>query len=122
GGVVGRGGRTGRGARAQRAPAAAPAAKAADPAAGSVEFVHAPEGDVAFWVRAQVAALRPRQRIALVYVGASWCVPCRLFHRAAEKGQLNSAFPNLTFLEFDADRDSERLPSAGYQSQLIALC
>jgi len=99
------------------------ATKAAPPTQppGAVEFLHAGDGDVAEWVRAQIVALKARRRVALIYVGASWCEPCRAFHRAAEKGQLDSAFPNLTFLEFDADRDGERLANAGYYSKLIPL-
>jgi hypothetical protein len=50
----------------------------------------------------------------LVYVGAGWCAPCQEFHRAATESKLDAAFPDLTLLEFDADRDGERLVMAGY--------
>ncbi len=61
------------------------------------------------------------RRTLVVYVGAVWCEPCQRFHRALEQGDLDAMFPNVTFLEFDLDRDRERLASAGYASKLIPL-
>ena len=55
----------------------------------------------------------------VVYVGASWCEPCQDFHRAVEAGQLDEALAGVRFLEFDADRDAERLAAAGYDGRLI---
>jgi hypothetical protein len=34
-------------------------------------------------------------------------------------GELDKTFPNLTLLEFDADKDGERLLNYGYGSRLI---
>jgi hypothetical protein len=56
-----------------------------------------------------------------VYVGATWCEPCQRFHHAAERGELDAAFPTVTVLAFDLDRDRERLASAGYVSKYIPL-
>jgi thiol-disulfide isomerase/thioredoxin len=56
-----------------------------------------------------------------VYVGAGWCEPCQRFHRAAESGELDALFPSLTMLEFDLDRDAQRLAAAGYSSKYIPL-
>jgi hypothetical protein len=87
-----------------------------------LEFVAAPaSGDVAVAVNAQLAAARSERRRLLVYVGASWCEPCKRFHRAAESGALDDRFGDLRFLEFDHDRDGERLASAGYASSMIPL-
>src|ERR1051325_2532921 len=58
-------------------------------------------------------------RSVLVYIGATWCEPCQRFHAAANKGLLDASFPNLTLLEFDADKEGERLLNAGYGSRLI---
>jgi thiol-disulfide isomerase/thioredoxin len=81
------------------------------PAQGSVEAV----------VRdAWEAALAERRRL-VVYVGATWCEPCRRFHQAAERGELDDTFPNVTLLAFDLDRDRDRLAAAGYASNLIPL-
>src|SRR5215470_492206 len=99
---------------------AAAAAKDETPS-GHVEFVHAPDGDVASWVRGERAELQAKGRSVLVYGGASWCEPCERFHRAAADGKLDAAFPTLTLLEFDTDRDGERLAMAGYTSNLIPL-
>src|SRR5262249_45611898 len=60
-------------------------------------------------------------RQLLVYVGATWCEPCQRFHRAAAHGDLDSAFPKLTLLEFDLDRDGDRLRAAGYRSSYIPM-
>lgn len=57
----------------------------------------------------------------LVYVGASWCEPCRYFHDAALKGELDGALGHMAVLAFDADRDGARLAAAGYQSKMIPL-
>lgn len=60
------------------------------------------------------------QRV-LVYVGASWCEPCRRFHKALESGQLDESLAGTKFLEFDADRDREELRAGGYASKYIPL-
>ena len=63
------------------------------------------------------------KRIVVVYVGATWCEPCQRFHHALEGGELTHVEPlaHLTLLEFDLDRDRERLAAAGYQSKYIPL-
>lgn len=57
----------------------------------------------------------------LVYVGAPWCEPCRYFHEAAAKGELDDAFPNLRIIEFNLDEDEARLQVAGCRSRMIPL-
>jgi hypothetical protein len=79
------------------------------------------EGDVASIVREQAALAKADGGELLVYVGASWCEPCQRFHEAAAKGELDADFPKLTLIEFDADRDGDRLRAAGYKSRLIPL-
>jgi hypothetical protein len=87
--------------------------------AGHVRIVPAPaEGDVRQTVR---SALADASGDLIVYVGASWCEPCRRFHEAALGGELDQSFPGLTLLEFDLDRDRERLAAAGYVSKYIPL-
>lgn len=116
------------GCKAQEdATAAAPAhASAAVPSAhtssGHVRIDPAlPTGDVEPIVRDALARAAAEKRRLVVYVGASWCEPCRRFHDAAERGQLDATFPDLTLLVFDLDRDGERLASAGYVSKYIPL-
>jgi len=87
-----------------------------------VEIVAAPPtGDVAGLVRAELARAAHDQRSLLVYVGATWCEPCRRFHEAAKAGKLDKLFPELRLYELDADRDAERLATAGYASHFIPL-
>jgi thiol:disulfide interchange protein len=89
---------------------------------GKVEIVTAPlAGDVAQLVQAELTRAQQDRKQLLVYVGATWCEPCRNFHAAAASGQLDAQLPTLRLLEFDADRDNERLAFAGYFSQYIPL-
>ncbi len=78
-----------------------------------------PNGDLAPVVARQFAASKAENRTLLVYVGATWCEPCKRLHEAVEKGQLDAEFPDLDLLAFDADMDAERLEWAGYHSQMI---
>ncbi len=103
-------------------------AKPEGPAAGAVqgeghvEIVPGPnEGSVKAAVQAEVTRAHERGRQLVVYVGAHWCEPCMRFHDAAQAKQLDARFPKLTLLEFDLDRDRERLEEAGYKSRMIPL-
>ena len=90
--------------------------------AGKVEFLVAPPtGEVATIVDSEQKRAAREGRKLLVYVGATWCEPCQRFHHAAADGKLDAAFPTLRFVEFDSDRDSERLATAGYVSRFIPL-
>lgn len=86
-----------------------------------VEMVPAPQGDVPTIVKNELARAARDHRQLLVYLGATWCEPCRRFHQAAASHQLDRAFPNLRLLEFDDDRDAGRLAMAGYTSHYIPL-
>lgn len=96
-------------------PASAPAAK------HGVEIVHAGAGDVATIVAAEVARASTLHRKVIVDVGASWCEPCQRFKAAAEHGDLDDSFANLTLVEFSLPEDEQRLRDAGYQSKYIPL-
>ncbi len=94
---------------AHAAPAVvAPVKPSFVPAAGS--------GDVAEQVRGVVAS---SNGTVVVYVGASWCGPCQAFHAALERGDLDEELAGVTFLEYDSDRDNERLEAADYGGRLI---
>ncbi len=96
-----------------------PPAAAADP---HLRLASAPAGgEVEPIVREEIARAAAERRRLVVYVGATWCEPCQRFHQAAQGGQLDATFPDLTLLEFDQDRDGERLASAGYTSKYIPL-
>ena len=79
-----------------------------------VELIPAPPGDVAEIVKSARAAAKAKHRALMVYIGAVWCEPCQHFHHAAELGQLDAKFPNLTLLVFDLDADGQRLRRAQY--------
>lgn len=74
-------------------------------------------GDVATEVRDRVESAGDAK--VVVYVGASWCEPCQAFHAALERGELDDALAGVTFVEYDSDRDGERLTAAGYDGRLI---
>jgi thiol:disulfide interchange protein len=57
----------------------------------------------------------------LVYVGATWCEPCRRFHQALASGALDDALAGTKFVEFDVDKDRAELRAAGYASEYIPL-
>jgi len=105
--------------RAARAPTIEPTPP--DVRGPRVRFEHAGDGEVVPLVRAFVTRAQAQGRVPLVYVGATWCEPCQYFHSAAERGELDAQLPALALLEFDRDRDGERLDAAGYGSRMIPL-
>jgi thiol-disulfide isomerase/thioredoxin len=111
-------------AEAQASPVTSGSAAHADAPlvlARGVRFVKPGSGDVAPIVRAELAKAAADGRELIVYVGARWCEPCQRFHRAAQAGELDGEFPDLTILEFDLDEDRDRVMGAGYVSKLIPL-
>jgi len=87
-----------------------------------VRTAKAPDGpDAARLIGVALAKERAEGREMVVYVGAAWCEPCRRFHAAAESGALDAAFPKLSLLEFDMDKDRDRLAAAGYSPRMIPL-
>jgi thiol-disulfide isomerase/thioredoxin len=105
-----------------RGEAAAEPTPAAEAERRGPEFVPAPEaGEVAELVRAELERAEADGRTLLIYVGATWCEPCRYFHEAVDHGELDEVFPELRLLEFDLDRDRDRLAAAGYVSRMIPL-
>src|SRR2546423_1374611 len=91
------------------------------PTPRALQLTPAPPGDAATVVATELAKARREGRELLVDVGATWCEPCRRFHEAAAAHRLDADFPRLRLLEFDSDRDGERLATAGYVSRLIPL-
>jgi thiol-disulfide isomerase/thioredoxin len=70
-------------------------------------------------VRESKARADAEGRRLLVYVGASWCEPCQVFHRAVEAGELDGKLAGVRFLEFDTDTDRDALVEGGYGGSLI---
>jgi len=90
---------------------------------GGIRWSQAPAGilDASLSIREALTSANADGRTLLVYVGATWCEPCQRFHHAVEQGELDAAFPRLSVIAFDADRDAEALAAAGYFSRLIPL-
>lgn len=93
--------------------------KPSAPSGPRLSFVRAADGDVATVVARELAQADGKR--VVVYVGATWCEPCKRFHDSAAAGQLDAVLPPIRFVEFDLDRDQERLKSAGYSSKYIPL-
>jgi thiol-disulfide isomerase/thioredoxin len=99
-----------------------PAVQAPTKEAARIEWIKAPVGeDAATVIKRDLERAHVDKKRLLVYVGATWCEPCKRFHDAAEAGQLDGVFPNLRLVEFDLDVDGERLARAGYASKMIPL-
>jgi len=111
------------GCRGQDHPAPSASARpAAEASPGRVRIIAAPAtGDVREAVRDALAEAGGEKRTVVVYVGAGWCEPCQRFHQAAARGDLDATFPDLTLLEFDLDRDRERLGLGGYTPKYVPL-
>lgn len=81
----------------------------------------ASEPSLASTVARELARANAEHVQLLVYVGASWCEPCRYFHEALTAGQLANELPGVRFLELDYDAHHDALKGAGYLSRMIPL-
>ena len=79
------------------------------------------DGDIAQFVANELARGETDGYRVIVYVGATWCAPCKQFKSAVAAGSLRAQFGDLRILEFDSDRDDPRLNAAGYGSMMIPL-
>lgn len=105
-------------------PQAAPAApKPAANVGSRPVFVRGPTNGepVAPFVAHEVTAAQRGGFNVIVYVGATWCEPCQLFHKAVQAGEFDSLLPGAHLVEFDLDADKKPLADAGYTSELIPL-
>lgn len=109
------------GSSAKPPGSSAPATSAAAVTGPLIEWAPAPAGDVQPLVKSEIERAKKDGRTLLVYVGATWCEPCQRFHQAAQAGEITGDLPPLRMLEFDLDRDADRLAAAGYASKMIPL-
>jgi hypothetical protein len=77
------------------------------------------DSDALSVVRTERLRAKAEGRVLVVYAGAGWCEPCKRFKHAIQTGALDDKLSKTTLLVFDADRDTERLASAGYKFQYI---
>lgn len=83
-------------------------------------FVSAdPDADASSLVRGRRLQAKAEGRLLVVYVGATWCEPCKRFKAEVESGRLDARLGSITFLAFDADKDAERLEAAGYTFSFV---
>jgi thiol-disulfide isomerase/thioredoxin len=75
---------------------------------------------VAAFVAQRITA-RPAKGLTVVYVGATWCEPCRRFHRAVAAGELDAELANVEFIDYDFDVAGEGLIADGYRAKFIPL-
>lgn len=87
--------------------------------AGVRVVVAGQDSDALSVVRTERLRAKAEGRVLVVYAGAGWCEPCKRFKHAVEAGTLDDKLARTTLLVFDADRDTERLASAGYKFQFI---
>jgi thiol-disulfide isomerase/thioredoxin len=99
---------------------AAPTTSAAPATREGIRVVPAPaESDALSLVRTERLRAKAEGRVLVVYAGATWCEPCKRFKEEIHTGRLDGQLPKVTLLAFDADRDTERLASAGYRFEYI---
>ena len=104
-------------ATAATATAATEPRRAAD--AGVRIVTAGQDSDALSLVRTERLRAKAEGRVLVVYAGAAWCEPCKRFKHAVETGALDDKLAKTTLLVFDADRDTERLASAGYKFSFI---
>lgn len=80
----------------------------------AIEIAAPKDADALTTIRTERLRAKAAGRTLVVFAGASWCEPCRMFHRAVAEGALAKSLAAFTFLEFDADADQERLAAIGY--------
>ncbi|MDB4996629.1 MAG: hypothetical protein JWM74_4061 [Myxococcaceae bacterium] len=100
-------------------PTATATADAAAKATGVRVIMAAQDSDALSVVRTERLRAKAEGRVLVVYAGAGWCEPCKRFKNAVQTGALDEKLSKTTLLVFDADRDTERLASAGYKFQYI---
>jgi thiol-disulfide isomerase/thioredoxin len=114
----------------RRDPAASPSVTAAalapakplPTAEKTLHFVPAPiTTDLAGWIAGQKKIARAMGEQIVVYMGASWCEPCKRFHEAVEARELDGKLPPMRFLQFDAEQHGEQLVELGYTSKYVPL-
>ncbi len=87
---------------------------------GKVELVTAiAAGQAAASIADEIALATTDNKRCVVYVGATWCEPCKRFKKALLAGELDTELQGARLLEFDADLDKSRLNAAGYSWRYV---
>lgn len=103
---------------AQTSPSASASTRPAN--VEGIKVVTAPaDGDALSTIRTKRLEAKADGRVLVVYVSATWCEPCRKLKEEIQAGRLDEKLGKTTLLAFDADKDGDRLASAGYKFGFI---
>lgn len=87
---------------------------------GGLKLIEATqETDALSLIRSKRLEAKAEGRVLVVYVGATWCEPCKRFKAEMQSGRLDERFGKTMLLAFDADKDMDRLGSAGYTFKFV---
>ena len=87
---------------------------------GRLQFIEATQdSDALSLIRTRRLQAKADGRTLVVYVGATWCEPCKRFKAEIQSGRLDDRLGNLTLLAFDVDKDGDRLATAGYSYRFV---
>lgn len=90
------------------------------PASGHVKVVEATQdSDALTLIRTRRLEAKAESRVLVVYVGATWCEPCKKFKAEVQSGRLDDRLGKVTLLAFDADKDGDRLGASGYTYKFV---
>jgi thiol-disulfide isomerase/thioredoxin len=79
----------------------------------------AQDTDALSLIRTKRLEAKAEGRVLVVYVGATWCEPCKRFKAEMSSGRLDERYGKVTLLAFDADKDGDRLGAAGYSYRFV---
>jgi thiol-disulfide isomerase/thioredoxin len=77
------------------------------------------DSDALSLIRTKRLEAKADNRVLVVYVGATWCPPCKKFKEEIASGRLDQRLSKTTLLEFDVDKDGDRLAAAGYTFKFV---
>jgi hypothetical protein len=77
--------------------------------------------NVAKTVKRELEQAAEDKKKLIVYVGATWCLPCKEFYRASLEPDFGPELSGVRLIKFDLDKHQTLLTRAGYGSELIPL-
>lgn len=77
------------------------------------------DSDALSAIRTERLKAKAEGRVLVVYVSATWCEPCKRLKEEIAAGRLDERLGKTTLLAFDADKDVDRLRSAGYSFAFV---
>jgi thiol-disulfide isomerase/thioredoxin len=77
------------------------------------------DSDALSAIRTERLKAKAEGRVLVVYVSATWCEPCKRLKEEIAAGRLDDRLGKTTLLAFDADKDVDRLRSAGYSFEFV---